>query len=307
LIKKPRKPVIWLVIAVVALIVLLIGWVATRPSPPDVIEVAYIPDGEFIMGSEDGNPDETPVHKVYLDAYWIDRTEVTNARFAAVLNQVLTEITVISDRYVNLGYQRIYDLKCFECIDWQDPIIWDGSKFIALPAYQDHPVSMVTWYGAQAYCEWTGRRLPTEAEWEKAARGKKGFIYPWGNEFACQKGNFDDETILDKFVVPGGEGCDGYNQTAPIGSFPDGESPYGVYDMAGNVWEWVSDWYDSDYYNILISFNNPEGPLTGSERALRGGGWYDSDWSARGSSRHGRSPNYYRNYIGFRCAHDATP
>jgi len=274
-------------------------------SGKDVIKVVYVSAGIFVMGSDSEYPDEKPIHEVYLDAFWIDQTEVTNARYAAFLNQLLSEITVVSNNHVFLGYEMISDLDCTDCDDWEDQITWDGSKFYALSAYQNHPVTMVNWYGAQAYCELTGRRLPTEAEWEKAARGKNSLIYPWGDNFDCKNGNFDDETIIDNYTVPGGEGCDGYDQAAPVGSFPEGVSPYGVLDLSGNVWEWVSDWYESNYYSGLIS-NNPIGPLYGTERVLRGGAWFDSDLSARSCSRHARPPNYFKNYIGFRCAHDAV-
>ena len=169
-------------------------------------------------------PNEAP-HYVYLDAYWIDETEVTNAMFAEFIN------AKSSRDYMELG--------------WFHPdytnIVRAENQWKPKDGYEEHPVESVGWYGAQAYCEWAGRRLPTEAEWEKAARGEEGYSYPWGNEFDCSKGNFYDYIDSYGLVIYGGPGCDGYEETAPVGSIEGDISPYGVKDMAGNISEWVSD------------------------------------------------------------------
>ena len=220
--------------------------------------------------------DENPYHRVWLDAYYIDKFEVTVDQYA----------------------------RCARAGKCQEPgavgyCIWGQ------PGKGDHPVTCVDWNQAGAYCGWTGKRLPTEAEWEKAARGPEGRIYPWGDRFDCHRGNFDDEKDRDPDSIPGGPDCDGYKTTAPVGHFPAGASPYGVMDMAGNVWEWVSDWYGDNYYRDSTS-RNPSGPPGGTVRVLRGGGWYsDAPFILRTSRRGWADPNYQGDHYGFRCARDA--
>jgi len=249
----------------------------TRVRAADGMEMVCVPEAEFLMGSSDADPDagddEKPQHTVYLDGYWIDRTEVTNAQYRKCVEAGACQAPTTCD--------------------WGEPTYGDTSK-------ANHPVVCVDWYRAQAYCAWAGGQLPTEAQWEKAARGVEGRIYPWGNAFDCARGNFDDETQIDSYVVPGGAGCDGYDGTAPVGSFPSGASPYGALDMAGNVWEWLADWYDSGYYAQSPS-RNPSGPASGDIKVLRGGSWLYVVWYARAAARDSGAPDHRYDVVGFRC------
>ena len=188
-------------------------------SPIDGMKMVYVPAGEFQMGSEDGEDDEKPVHTVYLDAFWIDQTEVTNTMYA-------------------------------RCVEAGACGSFGSSEF------DDYPVSSL-WQDARNYCEWVNRRLPTEAEWEKAARGTDERMYPWGNTI--------DESYANYSQNVGG--------TTPVGSYEKGVSFYGAYDMAGNESEWVADWFDENYYSTSPS-SNPLGPNSGEFRVARGGSWY---------------------------------
>jgi len=220
----------------------------TLINAKDGAEMVYVPAGEFLMGSEDAYIDRDP-HTVYLDAYWIYKNEVMNAQYR-------------------------------QCIE-------DGVCSGDLNKYpeNDYPAVHIDWYDASAYCEWAGGRLPTEAEWEKAARGTDGQTYPWGEA--------DPNCSLAQYL-----GCSG--ETVPVGSFPAGASPYGALDMAGNVWEWVADWYDADYYQNSPS-QNPTGPTGGRYRVLRGGSWYYDEGFLRASIRHRSSPGTWNSGYGFRC------
>jgi formylglycine-generating enzyme required for sulfatase activity len=259
---------------------------STQISPKDGMVLAYIPEGEFTMGSEDGNFDEKPAHIVFLDAYWMDQNEVTNAMFALFLSE--------------LGNQSEGGFTWLD-VNHYDNFKHIGSEWIPEMGFEEHPVIEVTWHGARAYCDWAGRRLPTEAEWEKAARGEEGFIYSWGNDFECKKGNADDEANFDNYVVPDGVGCDGFIQTAPVGSFPGGASPYGLLDMTGNIWEWVFDWYGSRYFQSSPT-SNPHGPSSGDSRVIRGGSWSNKVSDLRTTYRGWVNPSLSINDIGFRCA-----
>ncbi|MCB0167062.1 MAG: SUMF1/EgtB/PvdO family nonheme iron enzyme [Anaerolineae bacterium] len=223
--------------------------------------MVLIPAGPFEMGSEDGADDEKPVHTVTLDDYYIDRYEVTNAQYAACVDDSLCELPSNTASYTRDSY-------------------YNNSEF------SDYPVIYVGWNQATTYCEWRGARLPTEAEWEKAARGTDGRTYPWGEQTP-------NEQLLN-FLSNVGD-------TTLVGSYPDGVSPYGVHDMAGNVWEWVADWYGGDYYSSSPE-TNPIGPTSGSSRVVRGGGWYNSGHNVRAAIRHRNDPPESSNFIGFRCA-----
>ena len=255
---------------------------ATRTRSADEAEMIQVPDGEFLMGSKDADrkadTDEKPQHAVTLDAFWIDRTEVTNAQYVQFLNALGEHVgaceghdcaeTQVADKYSHIlrGSQ-------------------DG-RYLVERGFEDHPVTQVSWYGAQAYCAWAGGRLPTEAEWEKAARGVDGHLYPWGNEPPdCDKAQYGD--------------CGG--ATVPVGSRPAGASPYGVLDMAGNVWEWVADWYDPAGYDPA-PVENPQGPEAGIRKVFRGGSWGYPPAFTRATDRARNRPTYAGFGLGFRCA-----
>lgn len=252
----------------------------TMASPIDGMILVYVPAGEFMMGSSDsqGQDDEHPQHKVTLDAYWIDQTEVTNNMYALCV-----------------GTGR--------CTPPKNTGSFSRDEYYGHYAFANYPVINVEWEQAMAYCEWAGRKLPSEAQWEYAARGPQGFTYPWGNDFSCRYGNFDDEKKLDEDMVEGGKNCDGQPETAPVGSYREGISPFGVLDMAGNVWEWVADWYGVYTSKSVI---NPSGPKTGEFRVARGGSWNNSEGGLRSADRIREYPNTADYMLGFRCAVSST-
>jgi formylglycine-generating enzyme required for sulfatase activity len=236
------------------------------------IPMVLIPEGEFQMGSDWGDDNERPAHPVYLDAYYIDVYEVTNALFIRFLNDV-----------------GVQEENVESWMDASHAIFRSGSGWITDPSYADHPVVMVSWYGAKAFCEWRGARLPTEAEWEKAARGGlEGKLYPWGDDLPVH--NFGMEN--------GAQFGDRGDTTVPVGSF--GPNGYGLYDMAGNVVELVADWYMVDYYSIS-PYENPEGPTTSDTCVIRGGSWANDAYGLRVSSRWWVYPDSKFTNYGFRC------
>jgi len=238
------------------------------------MELVYIPAGEFQMGCDlahngvyDCSKDELPLHTVYLDAYYIDKTEVTNVQYEQCVADGACDAPGGTGSYSRSAYYR------------------DSS-------YANNPVIYVSWQNASDYCVWAGRELPTEAQWEKAARGEIVRAYPWG----------DDSPTCD---LVNGMSCE--NDTTAVGSYPDGASLYGVMDMAGNVWEWVSDWYSGTYYSSLERFINPVGPSTGTSKVVRGGSFSDGGNYLRSALRVYVKPADWVYDVGFRCAAPPAP
>jgi serine/threonine-protein kinase len=222
----------------------------------------YVPAGEFTMGASSGSPAVQPVHKVTLDAFWIDQTEVTNAMYALCVTAGACQLPSSKNSNTRASYYG----------DVQ---------------FDNYPVIYVNWTKAQAYCSWAGRRLPTEAEWEKAARGTDGRTYPWGE-------SAPDATLLN-FNNPS------KGDTTEVGKYPSGASPYGALDMAGNVSEWVNDWFDSSYY-AKSPAENPPGPASGQFHILRGGSWFYEAANVSATSKAWDEPTFRNNNSGIRCA-----
>jgi formylglycine-generating enzyme required for sulfatase activity len=228
----------------------------------DASEMVLVPGGEFLMGSTDADPDarsdERPQHRVWLDAYYADVYPVTVRQYRVFCQA--------SGRGM------------------PEAPFWGGWL-------DDHPVVNVSWHDAVAYCEWAGKRLLTEAEWEKAARGVDGRIWPWGNEWDGRAAHCDYQ-----------HHCEWSGKTAPVGSHSGGVSPYGCHDLIGNVWEWCADWYGGEYYRRSPE-RNPQGPPSGSMRVLRGGSWWNNNlYRLRTAYRLSSTPTNRDPYWGFRCA-----
>jgi eukaryotic-like serine/threonine-protein kinase len=267
---------------------------STQVSEKDGMVMVFVPAGEFTMGSDDGLENEQPVHTVTLTGFWIDQTEVTNALFSEFVEE--TQYQTDAEK-AECSYVVDLATDTWNCVPsavWNHP----GGQSSDLSGLEMHPVVQVSWNDATSYCGWAGRRLPTEAEWEKAARGEDGRIYPWGDEpITSSLINFADIAYGTGWAVKTVD--DGYTFTSPVGSFPDGKSPYGAYDMGGNVWEWVSSLFEPYPYNVDDGREEP-----GSEgvRGLRGGSWDDVAYNVRTTIRFRGKPTFTVSYTGFRCA-----
>ncbi|KPJ94639.1 MAG: hypothetical protein AMJ55_06050 [Gammaproteobacteria bacterium SG8_15] len=228
-------------------------------------DMILVPAGEFIMGTNDRLPDEGPEHKVTVTAFYIDKYEVTNLQYKQFIDTT-------NHKSPNHFRNRTFP---------------DGKA--------DHPVVYVSWYDADEYCHWAGKRLPTEQEWEKAARSTDGRIYPWGNDFAITRANTPQHWLI----------LEQDGDTTPVGAFPAGVSAYGTYDMSGNVWEWTASWYKPHPGNERVTENYGE-----KYKVLKGGSWWDCSFYKCGIS----APSYNRSFFlqstknksfGFRCAKNA--
>jgi formylglycine-generating enzyme required for sulfatase activity len=243
----------------------------TMLSSIDGMELVYTPAGKFDMGSEVGNLNEAPVHTVSLDGYWLDRTEVTNEMFVRLLNAE--------------GNKQEGGTTWLDPID---PFVWvfekDGA-WQTLPGKENHPIVNVSWYGAKAYCAWAGRDLPTEAQWEYAAKGTDSHRFPWGNDAPdCNQARFS--------------GCG--NTPVEAGSLLQGSNLWGVFDLAGNVAEWINDRYAADYYQQSPQ-ENPAGPINGYYHVIRGGYWGSPYLALQSSHRDWAGADERINSVGFRC------
>jgi formylglycine-generating enzyme required for sulfatase activity len=289
--------------------------------------MVLVPAGSFVMGQAGGK--DNPEHEVWLDAYYIDIHEVTNREYKSFLDDIRRTgdhgrchpdeppdkdhtpfvATTPRDLLPPEAYERgsEYD---YDCTAYS----WQNGTF--LPGTGDHPVVLVDWFDAYAYARWAGERLPTEAEWEKAARGPEGRLYPWGNDPDPQRCNMAELVLgserfekqhfkqLEEMIFSNPVGR---SLLRPAGSFPDGRSPYGCFDMVGNAWEWVADYYAEDYYPSSPT-RNPRGPEHGEHRVCRGGGWsYPLVLASFNPTmfRGWEVPQVKDHNTGFRCAMDA--
>ncbi|MBI1821960.1 MAG: formylglycine-generating enzyme family protein [Nitrospirae bacterium] len=231
----------------------------------DGAPMVLVSEGTFVMGSPpvESDPDESPQRTIFLNSFYMDLYEVTHGQYKNYLKAIVSDAKPVV------------------------PVFMDNP---ALITKDDQPVNGVSWTEARNYCQWAGKRLPTEAEWEKAARGERGLKWPWGNEWVDKAANVQGEE-------------DGFKYTAPPGKFEKGRSPYGLYDMAGNIGEWVEDWYDGNYY-LSGPFQNPRGPEKGKFKGYRGGSWDDGSMNVRTAKRFQAAPHQTSAVIGFRCAKD---
>ena len=252
-----------------------------RPSSvekADPKNMILVSPGFFIMGSNRSLEDEAPEHRVYLDSYWIDKYEVSAGKFAEFLNT----LDNVKGYYLDNKFGTLY---------------YD-SRFHSRPGLENYPINNITWHAADEYCKWKEKRLPTEAEWEKAARGTTAQAYPWGNIPPS-------DTLARYFQTWTKE--EKHKVMVPVQALTEGQSPFGLYNMAGNVREWVDDWYDREYYNGQSEYANPRGPIGGEFKVVRGGSWRDMKGFIYSTFRNSGNPKSRMDDYGFRCAKNAAP
>ena len=287
---------------VLCLFLLAIGHPPSALCSEPPTDMALIPAGEFTMGTPDGSnglADEHPERRVFVASFYLDRFEVTNDAYF--------------DFVLATGHRMPENAQ-------PSATLW--AHGLPLPQIRTHPVVNVSWEDAAAYCRWANKRLPTEAEWEKAARGTDGRRYPWGNDWDFAKANsasywagrtvdFQSGADWEAFWIKGDgariakeQGVRGEILTLPVGSFPSGISPYGIHDLAGNAAEWVQDWYDPNYYRSA-PLSDPPGPGRGAIKAMRGGSWLKPAVSLRTTDRDWGLMDSRPSGTGFRCAKDA--
>ncbi len=265
-------------------------WVGRRADLSG--EMIWIPAGTLLMGSGQGEAAERPVHRVKLSSFFIDHYETSNKEFTEF---VRAAGYVTSAERSGVGWHWEGEWREVKGADWHHP----HGPSSSIEGLENHPVVQVSWNDAAAYCQWRGKRLPTEAEWERAARGEGKRIYPWGNQppraGKLYRASFGSDQCCRA------DASDGYLFTAPVGSFRLGRSPFGVEDMAGNVWEWVEDWFDPDFYRRSPA-EDAVNRQPAERRVIRGGGWGNNPWGLRSTLRHANPPDIGLSMVGFRCA-----
>ena len=275
------------------------------PAPrdfPHAADMVRLPGGEFTMGSDFGGPECRPAHAVVLRPFWLDRHEVTNRQFAHFV--AATGYETFAERAGSgwVFHEQSAQWRRMAGADWRHP---DG-PYSSIDQQPTLPVVQVSWHDAQAYARWAGKRLPSEAEWEYAARGGLAEAdYPWGRE--PRPGGRSLANTRQGPPRGRDAGLDGFRGRAPVGSYPP--SAFDLLDISGNVWQWCSDWYSGDYYSAS-RLHDPAGPATGDKRVHRGGSWLSADPGGAGPKvwqRGAAAPDASFNHVGFRCARDDGP
>jgi sulfatase modifying factor 1 len=284
-----------LIVALTVLLSVVSVWADDFPmniETKDEARMVIVRGGTFTMGSEDEDLIETArPHRVSLDSFYVDMYEVTNEKFAKFLN---SKRPTEGEEGVRYKWVVIRDdlTGADRAAWWPTEITYEKGVYSALEGFEKHPVIVVSWYAANEYCKWAGKRLPTEAEWEYAARGSlEEKAYPWGNAIPTGGVIFGRRWTSNQAPPP----------TEPVGSYYPNK--YGIYDMAGNVWEWTSDWYEPEYYEKSPR-HNPKGPETGDTKVMRGGSWFNTPDALRVAIRNFAPPDTLNEDVGFRCVKD---